>query len=220
MANEQLDLLGGTAEPPGMPEGFRYAPDIITASAETTLLAALRDLPFRDFEFQGYTGKRRVVSFGWRYDFNTRTLDRVDDMPAFLLPLREAAATFAGIRADALQHALVTEYGAGAGIGWHKDKAVFGDVVGVPCSPPASSACAARVGRSGSDTPSAPSRARSISCAARHARSGSTASRKSTRSATPSRSATCATTSASVRANGELRTANSELLPARRGNNG
>ena len=36
-----------------------------------------------------------------------------------------------------LQHVLVTEYGAGAGIGWHRDKAVFGEVVGVsllaPC---------------------------------------------------------------------------------------
>lgn len=120
-----------------MPEGFRYAPDIITPDDEATLLAALRDLPFRDFEFQGYVGKRRVVSFGWRYDFNTRTLDRVDDMPAFLLPLREAAASFAGLPAERLQHALITEYGAGAGIGWHKDKAVFGDVVGVsllsPC---------------------------------------------------------------------------------------
>lgn len=32
---------------------------------------------------------------------------------------------------------LTTEYGRGAGIGWHRDKAVFGDVVGVsllsPC---------------------------------------------------------------------------------------
>ena len=38
---------------------------------------------------------------------------------------------FAGLAADALPHALVTEYSAGAAIGWHKDKGVFGDVVGV-----------------------------------------------------------------------------------------
>jgi alkylated DNA repair dioxygenase AlkB len=30
-----------------------------------------------------------------------------------------------------LQQALVTEYHAGAGIGWHRDKAVFGEVVGL-----------------------------------------------------------------------------------------
>jgi alkylated DNA repair dioxygenase AlkB len=38
---------------------------------------------------------------------------------------------------EQLQHELVTEYGPGAGIGWHIDKAVFGETVGVsllsPC---------------------------------------------------------------------------------------
>lgn len=30
-----------------------------------------------------------------------------------------------------LQQVLVSEYDAGAGIGWHRDKFVFGDVVGI-----------------------------------------------------------------------------------------
>ncbi len=30
-----------------------------------------------------------------------------------------------------LQHALITEYSPGAAIGWHRDKAVFGEVVGI-----------------------------------------------------------------------------------------
>jgi alkylated DNA repair dioxygenase AlkB len=55
----------------------------------------------------------------------------VDDMPEFLLTLRESAAQFAGMRSEALQQALVTEYTAGAAIGWHRDKAVFGEVVGI-----------------------------------------------------------------------------------------
>ncbi len=58
-------------------------------------------------------------------------------MPPFLLPLRDAAARFAGLPAETLQHVLVTEYSAGAGIGWHRDKGVFGDVIGIsllsPC---------------------------------------------------------------------------------------
>jgi alkylated DNA repair dioxygenase AlkB len=36
-----------------------------------------------------------------------------------------------------MRHVLVTEYGPGAGIGWHRDKSVFGETVGVsllsPC---------------------------------------------------------------------------------------
>jgi alkylated DNA repair dioxygenase AlkB len=52
-------------------------------------------------------------------------------MPAQLLPTRERAASFAGLDPDELQHALLTEYRAGAAIGWHKDKHMFGDVIGL-----------------------------------------------------------------------------------------
>ena len=45
--------------------------------------------------------------------------------------LRERCAGLAVIAPSELQHALLTEYAPGAGIGWHKDKAVFGQVVGV-----------------------------------------------------------------------------------------
>lgn len=122
---------------PALPDGFEYQPDLITPAAEAALLAHVRSLPFRDFEFHGYTGKRRVVSYGWHYDFNERTLRMADDMPGFLLALREDAAGFAGMEPPQLQHVLVTEYGAGAGIGWHRDKGVFGEVIGIslltPC---------------------------------------------------------------------------------------
>ena len=137
----QIDLFGGsdtTRRPdPRFPEGFAYHADLISPADESGLLTHLRGLPFREFDFHGYKGKRRVVSFGWRYDFSARQLEKVDDIPDFLLAVRVAAAAFAGLAPEALQHALVTEYDAGAGIGWHRDKAVFGDVVGIsllaPC---------------------------------------------------------------------------------------
>ena len=113
------------------PEGFRYQTDIVAPADEEQLLANIRTLPFREFEFHGFTGKRRVVSFGWKYDFSERELQKVDDIPAFLLEVRELAARFADLEARDLQHVLVTEYDAGAGIGWHRDKAVFGDVIGI-----------------------------------------------------------------------------------------
>jgi alkylated DNA repair dioxygenase AlkB len=137
----QTDLFGGAddapAPGPALPDGFRYRPDLIGPADQDALLAHVRELPFREFEFHGYTGKRRVVSFGWHYDFAARQLRKADDIPAFLLALRPAAAGFAGMEPEALQHVLVTEYGPGAAIGWHRDKAVFGEVVGVsllaPC---------------------------------------------------------------------------------------
>ena len=138
----QTDLFGADEPPrgaaPRLPAGFRYQPALVAPADEAALLAAVRALPFRAFEFHGHTGKRRVVSFGWHYDFAARTLRRADDMPAFLRALREPAAAFAGLAPEALQHVLVTEYDAGAGIGWHRDKGVFGEVVGIsllaPCT--------------------------------------------------------------------------------------
>src|SRR5215211_5692529 len=137
----QLDLPGGAGGARGTsaapPEGFRYEPELIGPGDEAALVARVRGLPFRDFEFHGYTGKRRVVSFGWHYDFSARHLRKADDIPDFLLAFRSAAAAFAGSEPEELQHVLVTEYGPGAGIGWHRDKAVFGETVGVsllsPC---------------------------------------------------------------------------------------
>jgi alkylated DNA repair dioxygenase AlkB len=122
---------------PPVPEGFKYEPDFLSPDEERELVPLVEALPFQEFQFQGFLGKRRVVSFGWKYDFNDRRLQKADDMPAFLLPLRRRAAAFAGLTPDDFQHVLVTEYSAGAGIGWHRDKAVFDEVVGIsllsPC---------------------------------------------------------------------------------------
>jgi alkylated DNA repair dioxygenase AlkB len=138
----QINLFDGDADAgpqsiEGMPEGFRYVPSLVGPAEENALVEDIRGLPFRDFEFHGYTGKRRVVSFGWQYDFAAEQVRQADDIPGFLLAIRPRAAALAGLDADSLHQVLVTEYGPGAGIGWHRDKAVFGDVIGIsllsPC---------------------------------------------------------------------------------------
>jgi alkylated DNA repair dioxygenase AlkB len=128
MTDSQVDLFGASQHGPA---GFKYESEIISRDDEQALLERIRDLPFREFEFQGYVGKRRVVSFGLRYDFSDQRLHTAGEIPAFLTGAREAAGRFAGIASDALAQALVTEYSPGATIGWHRDKAVFGDVVGI-----------------------------------------------------------------------------------------
>lgn len=117
--------------------GFQYQPDLIDAADEAALLARIRDLPFEHFDFRGYKGKRRVVSFGWRYDYSGRGLQPAEDIPDYLRELRAHAAEFAKLDPEMLHQVLVTEYEPGAGIGWHRDKAVFGQVIGIsllsPC---------------------------------------------------------------------------------------
>jgi alkylated DNA repair dioxygenase AlkB len=121
----QSDLFAAETLPPG----FAYGENRLDAALEKTLLREIEALPFKPFEFHGFFGNRRIVSFGWRYDYAGRALKASDPMPDFLLPLREIAADFANLPPDRFQQALVTEYAPGAGIGWHRDKPMFEDVV-------------------------------------------------------------------------------------------
>jgi alkylated DNA repair dioxygenase AlkB len=146
MASEEPGLFGHLMRPEAnehpaarkLPDGFKYQPDVITRDEERDLVRHIETLPFKQFEFHGFTGKRRVVSFGWRYDFSERQLQRGGDIPPCLLPFRDRAAQFAGLGPNDLQHILVTEYAPGAAIGWHRDKAVFAEVVGISLLSPAS----------------------------------------------------------------------------------
>lgn len=129
----QLDLFVDE----GIPEGLSRADNFISPSQERDCVAALKGLPFEAFEFHGFLGKRRVISFGWRYDFSSGRLHPAAEKPPFLLALRDHAAAFAGVKAEDLAHALITEYAPGAAIGWHRDKAKFDVVIGLsllaPC---------------------------------------------------------------------------------------
>jgi alkylated DNA repair dioxygenase AlkB len=135
MSESQLNLF--EKADPALPDGFAYASDVVPGELEGRLLEAMRDLPFKEFEFQQFLGKRRVVSFGWQYDFKEHHLRPAEPMPPVFLELRDVAARFGGLEPEDLPHVLVTEYGPGAAIGWHRDRSVFGDVVGIsllsPC---------------------------------------------------------------------------------------
>lgn len=130
------EQMGFFEESPAAPPGFLYRPELISADFEAQLIATMATLPFEPFQFHQFTGNRRIVSFGWKYDYAARTNYPVAPIPEFLLALREAAAAFAGLRSDQLQQALVTEYAPGAAIGWHRDKGVYGEIVGVSLMAP------------------------------------------------------------------------------------
>ena len=113
------------------PEGFRYRAELIGEGEERDIARRIRELPLKEFEFQGYLARRRVVYFGWQYSYASRSIGRAEEIPSFLLPLRERAAAFAELPAQDLEQVLVAEYSPGTPIGWHRDKPMFGDVVGV-----------------------------------------------------------------------------------------
>jgi alkylated DNA repair dioxygenase AlkB len=121
-----------------MPAGFVYRPDLFSEADERRYVAQFESLPFKPFEFHGYLGNRRVVSFGFGYDYSAEELRDADPIPEFLGPLRDIAGTLSGVPADRLVQALITEYAPGAGIGWHRDRPMYEDIIALsfvsPCT--------------------------------------------------------------------------------------
>jgi alkylated DNA repair dioxygenase AlkB len=132
---EQTDLFD---VPLGLPEGFRYRLGVLSGEEVEALARELAFLPFKPFDFHGYLANRQMVSFGYRYDYNRRAVVEAAPFPPFLLSLRSKVALLFDRPEDAFRQVLINEYRPDAGIGWHRDKAQFDEVVGVsllaPCS--------------------------------------------------------------------------------------
>lgn len=128
----QADLFGAPLLP-----GLAYADDIVDRDEEAQLIAAIEAAELTPFQFQQWEGKRLTRSFGWTYDFQTGRFAPGDAIPAWLAPLRARAADFAGVAPADIEQILLIQYGAGAGIGWHRDRPVFEHVVGVSLGAPA-----------------------------------------------------------------------------------
>lgn len=118
----QIDLSGPVDDGADLhPDGFRYQSNVNTRKTEHALLGKLRELPLKAFEFHGYTGKRRTVSYGGYCDFASERLIHAAHVPPFLHGLRTTVAAFARRAPALLQQALIAGNGPAAGIGWHRD---------------------------------------------------------------------------------------------------
>ena len=115
-------------------EGLAYRETLIGEAEERALIGRLEELDLAPFRFHGWLGNRRTQSFGWRYDFDDASFTRAEPLPDWLHPLRQKAADFAGLQPDDFVHVLLARYDPGAGIGWHRDRDVFDQVVGVSLS--------------------------------------------------------------------------------------
>lgn len=132
-SSAQHELFGISA----LPGGFRYQPEFLSAADEQSLLAEIQQLPLQEALYRTFTAKRRIVSFGAAYDFTSNAAIPAPPLPAFLAPIRDRAARWAGLPASDLSQCTVAEYSPGTQLGWHRDVPTFGIVVGIslvsPC---------------------------------------------------------------------------------------
>ena len=123
---------------PELPAGFRYIPDVLSPAEERSLVQRFEKLPLKPFEFHGYQGNRRIYTFGHRYIFAGQEARADASIPDYLRPLTDVASQISGMPADAFEQLMVTEYAPGAGIGWHRDRPTYEDIVAMsflaPCT--------------------------------------------------------------------------------------
>jgi alkylated DNA repair dioxygenase AlkB len=136
MRQKRQPALFETAPSTPVP-GLSYVSDALSEGEAGALVANIETLDFKPFAFRGFTGNRRTVSYGWRYDFSGGGFQAAGPLPQFLISLRDHAAELGGLYAEDLLQASIIEYAPGAGIGWHRDRPQFGQVIGVsllaPC---------------------------------------------------------------------------------------
>jgi hypothetical protein len=92
---EQLALF---APDPPTPERLIYRNTFISPDNERELIAHVAALPLRPFQFGQFEGKRRVASFGFRYDDTLGRHVDAEPIPSWLGPLIEQVEAFGGPR--------------------------------------------------------------------------------------------------------------------------
>src|SRR4026207_36159 len=92
--NRDLNLF---EVPDKVPDGFIYHQNFISATEENELIRKIQKLHLTAFKYYQFTGKRRIASFIWQYEFGKNEITRAPDMPSFLLPFRTRAVELFGI---------------------------------------------------------------------------------------------------------------------------
>jgi alkylated DNA repair dioxygenase AlkB len=111
--------------------GLFLVPDAVGEAGEAVLAACIDAAPLAPFEFGQWRGKRLTAHYGRAYDFSRGRLDDAPPLSGWLVKLRGKLAPMVGLDPDALQAALLTRYDPGAGIGWHRDRPQYGEVLGL-----------------------------------------------------------------------------------------
>jgi alkylated DNA repair dioxygenase AlkB len=112
------------------PDGLRYRANFVSAAIERKLISGIKELPLQPFQFGQFEGKRRIASFGFRYDYALRRLEIAEPIPNWLAEIIEQVETFGGPSTQVRQ-VLCSEYDVGVGIGWHRDKPHFTKIFGL-----------------------------------------------------------------------------------------
>lgn len=124
------------AEPVPVVPGLLFVPEAVSEAEEPALRARIDAAPLAPFVFGQWRGKRLTAHYGSAYDYQRARVTEAPSLPDWLIALREKLAPLAGLRPEALEQALLLRYDPGAGIGWHRDRPQYGEVLGLSLGAP------------------------------------------------------------------------------------
>lgn len=119
---------------PPVVSGLVLVEGAVSAAEEAALAAHIDAAPLAPFEFGQWRGKRLTVNYGSAYDYQRARPKDAPPLPDWLIGLRERLAPLVGRDPAAFVQGLLIRYDPGAGIGWHRDRPQYGEVIGLSLS--------------------------------------------------------------------------------------
>jgi alkylated DNA repair dioxygenase AlkB len=121
------------AAAPAVP-GLRLVEEAVSEADERALEAHIDAAPLAPFQFGQWEGKRLTTHYGSGYDFSRQRLAEAPPLPDWLIDLRDKLVPKVAIDPAAFRAALLIRYDPGAGIGWHRDRPQYEEVLGLSLS--------------------------------------------------------------------------------------
>jgi alkylated DNA repair dioxygenase AlkB len=123
---------------PALPvPGLVFVQEAISPDLEAELSERIDAAPLTPFQFGQWEGKRLTANYGSAYDYQRARPVPAPPMPDWIEDLRDGLAP--QVERDPAQfvQALLIRYDPGAGIGWHRDRPQYGEVIGLSLNAPA-----------------------------------------------------------------------------------
>ncbi len=118
--------------PPASPvPGLSLVQEAISPALEAEVAGLIDAAPLTPFQFGQWEGKRMTTHYGSAYDFQRARPIPAPPLPEWLIDLRAGLAPQLGRQAEDFVQALLIRYDPGAGIGWHRDRPQYGEVMGL-----------------------------------------------------------------------------------------
>jgi alkylated DNA repair protein (DNA oxidative demethylase) len=130
----QLALFDDAPAPP-VP-GFQLVHEAVSPALEDELTRRIDASPLAPFQFGQWEGKRLTTHYGSAYDYQRARPIPAPPLPDWLVDLRAGLVPQLDRVPEAFVQALLIRYDPGAGIGWHRARPQYGEVIGLSLGAP------------------------------------------------------------------------------------